>query len=113
MLSIKIKVIKNYTSAYPNPIKVKLNEMVEIKEKETDWEGWLWCKNKNDIEGWVPEKIIKREGNIGKVLRDYEATELTVAAGEELMFLEEESGWLFCKNSQNQKGWVPAENTDY
>ena len=39
---------------------------------------------------------------------DYDATELSVRVGEELLIQREESGWLLCENRAGQRGWVPA-----
>jgi uncharacterized protein YgiM (DUF1202 family) len=44
------------------------------------------------------------------MLRDYDATELTVEPGEEVTILGRESGWGWCVNQQGQKGWVPLDN---
>ena len=45
-------------------------------------------------------------------LCDYEATELSVSVGEELIMGKEESGWIWCTNQDGESGWVPAEHVE-
>jgi hypothetical protein len=58
----------------------------------------------------VPQAYVERQGDTGIALRAYDATELSVRAGETLVAGEEESGWIWCTNQEDQSGWVPAEN---
>jgi hypothetical protein len=53
-----------------------------------------------------------RQGETATLRQDYDATELTVRAGEELMVMVEESGWLWCANRTGQRGWVPANHVE-
>jgi len=46
------------------------------------------------------------------LVRDYDATELTVEVGEELTALAEHSGWFRCRTDTGSLGWVPAENVE-
>src|SRR5512140_111719 len=95
-------VTADYESAYPNPIKLIAGDEVTITDRESEWAGWLWCTNTSGRSGWVPEKYVRRSGDRGVALRDYDATELTVARGERLHVLFEESGWCWCRDSQRR-----------
>src|SRR3989338_8343985 len=109
---MKVKVIKDYTSAYPNPIKLKKGDpLISFEEKETQWQGWLWCKNQNHIQGWVPKSYvdIKNETS-ATLLKDYDATELTVKKDTFLTVILEEGGWLWCVSPSNKRGWITKEN---
>ena len=45
--------------------------------------GWRWCTAPDGRSGWVPEEILQRPLTGEAVLTtDYDATELTVRAGE-------------------------------
>jgi uncharacterized protein YgiM (DUF1202 family) len=105
----KCRAISDYRSAYPDPLKLKSGEVVTIEEKESEWKGWLWCKDENGKVGWIPENYIKRKGDMGKLLVNYDATELNVEKGEELEIIKEESVWLWCKNQNGNFGWIPKE----
>ena len=43
------------------------------------------------------------------MLQDYEATELTVFIGDELVIEKEESGWVWVSNVEGKKGWIPLK----
>lgn len=102
------RIIKSYSSAYPNPLKLCKGEAVTIAEKDCEWDGWLWCTDTNGLQGWVPESYIDRDGESGTLLRDYDATELSVDIGEIIEVLNEESGWLQCRRSDGSVGWIPS-----
>ena len=106
------RVISEYRSACPDPLIVSDGEELTISEKESSWSGWIWCTNRDGKSGWVPESYIERKGDTCVALYGYEATELTVEVGEELIASKEESSWIWCMNQEGQSGWVPAENVE-
>lgn len=103
-------VITRYRSAFADPLKLKSGEEVTIGDKKSEWIGWLWCKDRNGRAGWVPESYIEKRGNIGKLLFEYDATELTVEEGEELHIIDEECEWVRCRDRKGDLGWLPKEN---
>jgi uncharacterized protein YgiM (DUF1202 family) len=107
------RVVSAHQSAYPDPLIITQGEALTIGEKESEWGGWLWCTNQQGKSGWVPEKYLRRTGDTGNALRHYNATELSVEVGEELIMGKEESGWIWCTNRQGQSGWVPAANVEF
>jgi hypothetical protein len=106
----KARVKTAYTSAYPDPLKLDKGQILSIGQKESDWSGWLWCTDHNNISGWVPESYIRIEENEAVMLCDYDATEMTVRPGDQLIIINEESGWYLCLDQKGNKGWVPKEN---
>jgi hypothetical protein len=100
----------NYTAAYPDPLKYKKGDIVELKAKESEWKGWIWCKNKEGQERWVPRSYLEIQGEVAQFNQDYDATELSVSIGEKLVIEKEESGWFWVSNKEKKKGWVPKEN---
>lgn len=104
----KGKVIKEHRSVYPNPLKIAKGTVVKIEQRECEWEGWFWCITE-DNEGWIPEPYVKVDGNRAEFLRDYDATELNVDAGEELTLLYELNGWFWSQKESGESGWVPGE----
>ena len=105
----KIKVIKQYRSNYPNPLKLSKGESVEIGIHEEEYPGWKWGITGDGNKGWIPEAYLKIEGTTGTLTRDYDATELGVDVGDELVFILEESGWIQCITEAGSIGWVPKE----
>lgn len=106
------RVIAEYRSPYSDPVVFSAGEELTIGEKESGWSGWVWCTNRDGKSRWVPETYIERKGNFGVMHCDYEATELSVTVGEELVMGEEESDWIWCTNQKGKSGWVPADNVE-
>ena len=104
------RVIAGYEAAYPDPLIIRAGERLTVGDRKTTWEGWLWCTNHDGQSRWVPGIYVQRQGNTGLALCDYDATELTVHAGEELVADQEAADWLWCTNQQGQSGWVPIAN---
>ena len=103
------RVIKAYDSAYPEPLIFKMGEELVITDKDSPWAGWLWCTNHSGESRWIPENYVDRKGGTGVMRCDYDATELSIRIGEELIIEKEESGWFWCTNKKDQRGWIPAE----
>ncbi len=49
MIKNKVKVIKSLHSNVLIPFQAEKGEVVNGKEKPTQWEGWLYCKNKMEF----------------------------------------------------------------
>ncbi|MDV5065723.1 SH3 domain-containing protein [Bacillus sp. W1] len=83
---MKYIVIKSHVSNYPNPIRLEEGDVVKMIESYAgpeNWENWMFChEEKYDRKGWVPEQIIRKDMN----------------------------GWIWCKKTGGEDGWVPKEN---
>jgi hypothetical protein len=101
-----------YRAAYADPFTVSAGDELAVSERESEWNGWLWCTDRDGESRWVPEPYVERRGGTGVVLCDYDATELSVRAGEELIAGIEVSDWIWCTNREGKSGWVPARNLD-
>lgn len=104
--------IESYETIYKNPIKLKIGETVKIEKRESnpDWLGWVYCVDRRGIAGWVSEKYLSEEGQTAIAIKDYDATELTASAGEELKIYYEEFGWCWSRNKAGSKGWIPFKH---
>ncbi|MBN2026180.1 MAG: SH3 domain-containing protein [Actinobacteria bacterium] len=83
-------------------------EELKVEERETVWEGWIWCVNTAGEGAWVPECFVARRGDTCTALRDYDSIELSVRRGDVLEAGEEAAGWLWCSDCEGRQGWVPA-----
>jgi hypothetical protein len=106
------KVNKTYKSAYPKPWIIKTGDQLRIGRRNDEWEGWVWCTDKNGQTRWVPEIYLKIEGDSATCLCDYDATELSVDIGDELVILKQAAEWAWCRKADGQEGWVPLENIE-
>ena len=106
---MKLTVRKNYSRHYLDPIRVRRGDIVIVRERASEWQGWKWCLHPDGREGWVPEKILKLRKDVAEILEDYDAAELSVASGESVEGEREESGWIWCRNRNGEAGWLPRE----
>ncbi len=107
-----LKVIKNHKNEFQVPLLAKNGELVEGEERETEFKGWLWCRNSSGVHGWVPKAYLEPTSKSGQYqfLQDYNARELTVEAGNEVIVMDEESGWAWARTPLGEEGWIPLEN---
>lgn len=113
----KSRVTKDYQAEFPDPIAVEACEALVVSAKTSAWENntawiWVWCTDQRGKSGWVPKTIIQMDagGQTGTTHAAYNARELTVIAGQELVIEYEESGWFWCCDQQEKRGWVPLSH---
>ena len=112
--------VTDYNTRYPFPIAVNASEVFQVSDKVEPWNDnpdwlWVWCKDQRGKSGWVPKDIIvfNADGVSGTVRDRYDATELTVTAGEELVAQQEAAGWFWCSNRAGKSGWIPLDNIHF
>ncbi len=112
-IRLMVRVTRPYTSAYPEPLVLAKGASVSVTPRECEWPGWAWSRTEDDREGWIPQEYLEQSSGGKYILNcDYDATELTVAAGQSLEVIRQVAGWLWCRCDDGQQGWVPAENTE-
>jgi hypothetical protein len=108
-------VTKDYQSEYITPFPVKAGTILIAEEKESEWEGWVWCRTPDDIYRWYPKGYLKgineKPGQF-ELLRDYNAKELPVQAGETVTIQFEENDWAWVVKHGGDEGWVPLDNLE-
>ena len=109
---MKLKVITPHQSNYPNPIKFAAGESLIIGKRDDQYPGWVKVTTTDNNQGWAPLDFIELNSanNLGIAQFDYDATELTVHAGQTLTLISELNGWYWCANEAGCYGWVPCEN---
>lgn len=112
---MKALVKKSHKSEVLNPFKAKKGEFVKGEERPSQWEGWLYCINKDGVNGWAPKVFLSQiENSPGKYrfVRSYNAFEISAVKGDSVEIKEAESGWAWVINKKGEKGWIPLENLD-
>lgn len=107
---LKARVVKVYEASDPNPLVMKTGEELRVGERDTTWPAFVRCRNDAGNEGWVPERFLEREGDVGLARVDYSAVELTVSVGEILSLEQEVGGWFWARTETGDRGWIPAEH---
>jgi HAD superfamily hydrolase (TIGR01509 family) len=91
---------------------VQAGEELTAGRWDDEWEGWIWCINRDGEGGWVPESYLEPSGEQWKAVRDYTTRELEIQPGQELALYELVNGWYWAEDENNQTGWVPARNVE-
>jgi hypothetical protein len=104
----QLRVIRVHRGFTQDSVVMAAGDHLRVEEKETEWQGWVWCVGYDGGRSWVPEAYLQIEGDMGIARCSYDATELTVNIGEMLKVMKEESGWLWCENTAGKQGWVPS-----
>lgn len=101
---------KPYRRPYADPIRVRAGEFVVPDFSEpTDIPGWVWCTDARGKSGWTPKSWLARSGNAWVVTRDFDAIELTIEIGDEVLVHFEESGFYWVATTDGRRGWIPVE----
>lgn len=90
------------------PLRLRAGEAVTVGRRDEEWPLWLRCRDRNGREGWVPEAWLERQGDGATLRADYDATELELAAGDELAVRWAYGGWLWAERRDGGRGWVPG-----
>lgn len=112
---MNVTVIEPYTSDYPNPIKFKKGETVQLGKMDTEYPGWILAKAQDGKEGWAPVQYFDREegSSVGIANMDYNARELNTTLGQKLKVIRELNEWYLLEASDGQLGWVPAKTVNF
>lgn len=115
MAGRRYTVVKEYITPYPNSIFFHQGEVVEIGEEfaeDPDWENWVWCKGGNNNQAWTPKQFLEIENDRGIFKRDYDARELSLWVGEELIVGEVVNGFGMAEKASGERGWAPMNHLE-
>ncbi|NNG02072.1 MAG: ligand-binding protein SH3 [Desulfobacteraceae bacterium] len=109
------RVIKNYVSPYPDPIRFSKGERVKVSDRFTDdpdWNDWVWCEGANQNAAWVPDQYVDHDGDISVMDRNYNAMELTVRVDDILLVHDIVNGFAMAEKQDGKQGWVPMKHVE-
>ena len=78
---------------------------VIMKDACNHFINWYACEI-NGYKTYVPDCFV----NNGKLVKDYNPTELVQNVGDVLEVQEIIYAWLIAMNNKGETGWIPAEN---
>jgi hypothetical protein len=103
-------VIRDYISAYPDPIVIKKDSTAFISHCDLEYRGWVWIALASGKAGWAPQQIFTPlSANEVVCLEDYTAHELSVRSGEQITVMKSLNSWYWALNDSGESGWVPEE----
>ena len=109
---MKLIVIEEHRSNYPNPICFRMGEKLVVGEKDPDYPGWIRVTTRGNNQGWAPIQYLEFENkNTAVATQDYTAVELNTCIGDELILHFELNDWGWAEKKDGSCGWVPIKTT--
>ena len=106
---MRASVRQAYGVQYPDPIRVTAGATVTVERRDDQFTRWLWCRAADGRAGWVPETLLSATvPGPATVAATYEATELALAAGEDVEILQEFDGFAWGRRLDGCTGWFPV-----
>lgn len=108
MTNVRCRVVNDYVAQYNAPIRASAGQGVTIIRYDDQYPAWVWCKGPGRKEGWVPVAFLYVCGSEAVLLPNYDAAELGVRAGEEVLAGEDLGGWTLVTDDEKRTGWIPS-----
>lgn len=100
------RVQKAYRAVYPDPITLRAGDELTVERRDDEYPTFLWCTaTRTGKSGWVPDAYLDLSRVLPTALCDYDAAELSVEVGDELVVLDELGGWVWCRRTTGELGW--------
>lgn len=99
-----------YRRPYDAPIAARAGELVQPVTDgapTTDIMGWSYCRGADGREGWVPDAWCVMDAAGWRLVRDFDAMELSASPGDRFRLLLSESGFVFVEAANGDTGWLP------
>jgi hypothetical protein len=97
----------NYTVVDRSPLHLQYGDTVTVGPRDQSWPGWIWVTTADGRGSYVPEDILEHDDGTALVRIAFSARDLSVTKGETVTGLREVKGWLWCRNSAGEEGWLP------
>ena len=100
--------MKNTHRPYDDSIILKIGDLLEIEDRKTHYENWIWAVKQDGEKGWVPESYVERlSASTAKAIRNYCSRELAVKKGDLVEITNNINGWAEVKRADGDIGWIP------
>ena len=111
--SRKVRVAVSRVRDHIETVRFNKDDVLAVGHRNQQFPAYVWVATEHGLHGWAPDAYLEMTGhNEAVALRDYDAGQLTVVAGETLDLLEELGGWLRCRNASGVTGWVRAADVE-
>ena len=106
---MKVRVLKEYSSAYPDPVAFREGDVIVLGRVDDEHPGWVRATTADGNEGWAPMEYLRITSPSAAIATtDYSAQELNAMAGELVEVIKHQNGWAWCLNIRRQLGWLPT-----
>ena len=106
--SHRVRVTESRARDHVRNLSVHVGDMVGVGHRNQQYPQLRWCTPESGHSGWMAECYSEYTSPTeALVTHDYDASQLTVLAGETLEVLDEVGDWLLCRNDSGIQGLVP------
>lgn len=105
-----MKATKAYVRSFPKPPKARAGDVVKFERFDEKNLAWFFGRDASGAEGYFAVAWFRLDeaGGTATALRDYDANELSVEAGDSVEVTEEYGSWLLVK-LRERTGWIPED----
>ena len=91
------------------PLSLASGDVVTVGRRDSDGPAFVFVTTARGS-GWVPSRYLSADAGRAVVETPYNTTELATRSGEilEVVVRDDESGWLWCRSTDEREGWVPS-----
>lgn len=101
---------KAYTPEPGSRVQLEAGDPVRVGEESAAYPGWIRITAPNGSKTWAPAAYVRGEpGRAGRLLVDYDSTELTVTERDHVTVALEYKGWGWVRTDDGREGWLPLE----
>lgn len=109
VLPPKVRVIESRPRDHVVTIHISPGDVVGVGHRNQQYPEFLWCASEDGHQGWVAESYLEMTSETEAVaIKEYDAAQLTVVAGEVLDVLDRLGNFILCRNRSGAQGWVPV-----
>ena len=103
-------VLKAHTPEPGSSVQLESGDPVRVGEESAAYPGWIRITAPNGSKTWAPIGYVRGEpGRAGRLLVDYDSTELAVKERDRVVVALEYKGWGWVRTEDRREGWVPLD----
>lgn len=103
-------VLKAYTPEPGSAVRLEAGDPVRVGEESAAYPGWIRITTPNGSKTWAPIGYVRGEsGQAGRLVVDYDSTELAVKERDHVTVALEYKGWGWVRTEDHREGWVPLD----
>jgi len=103
-------VLKAHTPEPGSSVQLEAGDPVRVGEESAAYPGWIRITAPNGSKTWAPIGYVRGEpGRAGRLLVDYDSTELAVKERDRVVIALEYKGWGWARTEDRREGWVPLD----
>ena len=103
-------VLKAHTPEPGSSVQLEAGDPVRVGEESAAYPGWIRITAPNGSKTWAPIGYVRGEpGRPGRLVVDYDSTELAVKERDRVLVALEYKGWGWVRTEDRREGWVPLD----